>query len=78
MSKLSTLACFYLPNSLHYQRLFVSLHRQSSPSLLTMLKCARRFCLYAYMATRIPLVKTFQNRGGGWQVDNAEERECGS
>ena len=26
------------------------------------------------MATRIPFVKIFQNRGGRWQVDNAEER----
>ena len=35
------------------------------------------FCLYAYMATRIPFIKTYQNRGGRWQVGNAEERKCG-
>ena len=66
-----------MPNSLHYQRLFVSLQHENPPSLSTMLKCVGRFCFYGYMATRIPFVKTYQNRGGRWQVDNAEERECG-
>ena len=39
----STFACFYLPNSLYYQWLFVSLQRQFSPSLLTMLKSCEAF-----------------------------------
>ena len=37
MSKKFTLSCFFLQKSLYYQWLFVSLQRQSSPSLLTML-----------------------------------------
>ena len=38
--------------------------------------CEAFLFLWVY-GTRIPFVKTYQNRGGGWQVDNAEERECG-
>lgn len=49
MSKKSTFSWFFLLKSLYYQWLFVSLQRQSSPSLLTMLKsCEAFFCLYTF------------------------------
>ena len=49
MSKKSTFAWFFLLKSLYYQWLFVYLQRQSSPSLLTMLKsCEAFFCLYTF------------------------------
>ena len=49
----------FLPESLYYQWLFVSLQHENPPSLSTMLKCAGRFCFYGYMATRIPFIKTY-------------------
>ena len=49
MSKNSTFVWFFFLKSLYYQWLFVSLQRQSSPSLLTMLKsCEAFFCLYTF------------------------------
>ena len=59
MSKKSTFAWFFLLKSLYYQWLLASLHRQFPPSLSTMLKCVGLFCLYGYMATRIPFIKTY-------------------
>ena len=49
MSKNSTFAWFFLPKSLYYQWLFVSLQRQSSPSLLTMLKSCEAFFIYTFL-----------------------------
>ena len=46
MSKNSTFSWFFSLKSLYYQWLFVSLHRQSSPSLLTMLKSCEAFFVY--------------------------------
>ena len=46
MSKNSTFAWFFLLKSLYYQWLLVSLQRQSSPSLLTMLKSCEAFFVY--------------------------------
>ena len=56
-------AWFFLLNSLYYQWLFVSLHRQSSPSLLTMLKSCEAFFVYTHlnMASLIPFTKRFES-----------------
>ena len=63
MSKNSTFAWFFLPKSLYYQWLFVSLQRQSSPSLLTMLKSCEAFFVYTHlnMANLIPFTKRFES-----------------
>ena len=63
MSKNSTFAWFFLLKSLYYQWLFVSLHRQSSPSLLTMLKSCEAFFVYKHlnMANLIPFTKRFES-----------------
>ena len=64
MSKNSTFAWFFLPKSLYYQWLFVSLQRQSSPSLLTMLKSCEAFFLFIRIWTwRIlsPFTKRFES-----------------
>lgn len=63
MSKNSTFAWFFLPKSLYYQWLFVSLQRQSSPSLLTMLKSCEAFFVYTHlnMASLIPFTKRFES-----------------
>ena len=49
--------------SLYYQWLFVSLQRQSSPSLLTMLKSCEAFFVYTHlnMANLIPFTKRFES-----------------
>ena len=56
-------ARFFLLKSLFYQRLFVSLQRQSSPSLLTMLKSCEAFFIYTHlnMANLIPFTKRFES-----------------
>ena len=63
MSKNSTFAWFFLLKSLYYQWLLVSLHRQSSPSLLTMLKSCEAFFVYTHlnMANLIPFTKRFES-----------------
>ena len=63
MSKNSTFAWFFLPKSLYYQWLFVSLHCQSSPSLSTMLKSCEAFFVYTHlnMANLIPFTKRFES-----------------
>ena len=63
MSKKFTLSCFFLLKSLSYQWLFVSLQRQSSPSLLTMLKSCEAFFVYTHlnMANLIPFTKRFES-----------------
>ena len=63
MSKNSTFAWFFLPKSLYYQWLFVSLQGQSSPSLLTMLKSCEAFFVYTHlnMASLIPFTKRFES-----------------
>ena len=63
MSKKSTLSCFFLLKSLYYQWLFVSLHRQFSPRLLTMLKSCEAFVVYTHlnMATLIRFTKRFES-----------------
>ena len=63
MSKKFTLSCFFLLKSLYYQWLFVSLQRQSSPSLLTMLKSCEAFFVYTHlnMASLIPFTKRFES-----------------
>ena len=59
MSKKSTFVLFYLLKGLYYQWLFVPLHRQSSPSLLTMLKSCEAFFVYTHlnMVNLIPFTK---------------------
>ena len=52
MSKESTLSWFFLLNSLYYQWLFVSLHRQFPPSLSTMLKCVGLFFVYILLLSK--------------------------
>ena len=63
MSKNSTFAYFFLLKSLYYQWLFVYLQRQSSPSLLTMLKSCEAFFVYTHlnMANLIPFTKRFES-----------------
>ena len=63
MSKKFTLSCFFLQKSLYSQWLFVSLQRQSSPSLLTMLKSCEAFFVYTHlnMANLIPFTKRFES-----------------
>ena len=63
MSKKSTSSWFFLLKSLYYQWLFVSLQRQSSPSLLTMLKSCEAFFVYTHlnMASLIPFTKRFES-----------------
>ena len=63
MSKNSTFAWFFSLKSLYYQWLFVSLQRQSSPSLLTMLKSCEAFFVYTHlnMANLIPFTKRFES-----------------
>ena len=63
ISKNSTFAWFFSLKSLYYQWLFVSLHRQSSPSLLTMLKSCGAFFVYTHlnMANFIPFTKRFES-----------------
>ena len=63
MSKNSTFAWFFLPKSLYYQWLFVSLQRQSSPSLLTMLKSCEAFFVYKHlnMSNLIHFTKRFES-----------------
>lgn len=58
MSKKSTFAWLFLLINLYYQWLFVSLQRQSSPSLLTMLKSCEAFFVYTHlnMANLIPFL----------------------
>jgi hypothetical protein len=53
----------FLLKSLCYQWLFVSLQRQSSPSLLTMLKSCESFFVYTHlnMANLIPFTKRFES-----------------
>ena len=48
-SKKFILSCFPLLKSLYYQWLFVSLQRQSSPSLSTMLKSCEAFFVYTHL-----------------------------
>ena len=62
-SKNSTFAWFFLLKSLYYQWLFVSSQRQSSPSLLTMLKSCEAFFVYTHlnMANLIPFTKRFES-----------------
>ena len=62
MSKKSTFAWLFLLKSLYYQWLFVYLHRQSSPSLLTMLKSCEAFFVYTLLniANLIPFTKRFE------------------
>lgn len=59
----TTFARFFLLKSLFYQRLFVSLQRQSSPSLLTMLKSCEAFFIYTHlnMANLVPFTKRFES-----------------
>ena len=54
---------FFLLKSLCYLWLFVSLQRQSSPSLLTMLKSCEAFFVYTHlnMANLIPFTKRFES-----------------
>ena len=63
MSKKSTFALFCLLKSLYYQWLFVSFQRQSSPSLLTILKSYEAFFVYTHlnMANLIPFTKWFES-----------------
>ena len=63
MSKNSTSSWLFLLKNLYYQWLFVSLHRQSSPSLLTMLKSCEAFFVYTHlnMASLIPFTKRFES-----------------
>ena len=57
---------FFLPKSLYYQLLFVSLQHENPPSLSTMLKCAGRFCFYRYMATDATI------KSVAWSSSNSE------
>ena len=50
----TALARFFLGKSLESQRLFLPLHRQSSPSLFTMLKSCEAFFVYAPLRTDGP------------------------
>ena len=63
MPKKSTFAWFFSLNSLCRQWLFVSSQRQSSPSLLTMLKSCEAFFVYTHlnMANLIPFTKRFES-----------------
>ena len=61
MSKKSTSSWFFLLKSLYYQWLFVSLQRQSSPSLLTMLKSCEAFFVYKQL-NMASLITPLQNR----------------
>ena len=63
MSKNSTFAWFFILKSLYYKWLFVSTYRQSSPSLLTMLKSCEAFFVYTHlnMANLIPFTKRFES-----------------
>ncbi len=62
MSKKSTLVLFYLLKSLYYQWSFVPLHRQSSPSLLTILKsCEAFFYTHLNMVNLIHFTKRFES-----------------
>ena len=62
MSNNSTFTWFFLLKSLYYQWLFVSLQRQSSPSLLTMLKSCEAFLFIHIWIWRIlfPYTKRFE------------------
>ena len=53
MSKKSTFVWFFSLKSLYYQWLFVFLQRQSSPSLLTMLKSCEAFFVYTHNLYRV-------------------------
>ena len=63
MSKNSTFVWFFLSKSMCNQLLFVYLQRQSSPSLLTMLKSCEAFIVYTHlnMANLIPYTKRFES-----------------
>ena len=50
----TALARFFLGKSLESQRLFLPLHRQSSPSLFTMIKSCEAFFVYAPLRTDGP------------------------
>ena len=58
-----TFAWYFSLKNLYYQWLFVSLHRQSSPSLLTMLKLCEAFLFIHIWIWRIlfPLQKRFES-----------------
>ena len=58
-----TFAWYFSIKNMYYQWLFVSLHRQSSPSLLTMLKSCEAFLFIHIWIWRIlfPLQKRFES-----------------